>query len=70
MSEILGASFAVLVEMVFFAPIKINEEKSASNLVWWRALLVLMEKKFKNLEKSENFVELGIKNDSFLNKTH
>jgi len=68
LSEILGASFAVIVEMVFFAPIKIKEENSASNLLWWRAFLLLMEKKYDDLEKNENSVELGMKNESFLNK--
>ena len=47
---------------------KIKEENSATNLVWWRALLLLMEKKFEDLEKNESSVELGIKNDSFFNK--
>ena len=68
LSEILGASFAVFVEMVFFAPIKIKEENSASNLIWWRAFLVLMEKKYDDLDKKANSVELGMKNEPFSNK--
>ena len=57
LSEILGASFAVLVESLFFAPIKISEASEKSNLIWWRALMMIFRKKY---ESSGDNVELAL----------